>query len=92
MAGQNVDRYIMDAKASQSVLELRAAFNKVESVASFLAYHPRPANEPDPLDAMFNYTPAESYSLRVVFEALNAARVDLDDTINNVGRQLTGLE
>ena len=82
----------MNAKASQAVLELRSAFQKVEAVASYLAYHPQPANEPDPLIALFGYTEAEAYALRVVFEALDASRTSLNNTINNVARQITGLE
>ena len=90
--GREVNVYMMNDKAFAAITELRSAFQKVEAINAFLGYHPRPSGQPDPLDEMFNYTPADSYALRVIFEQLEVKRAEMDTLLNDTARQLTGLE
>lgn len=89
--GNEVNKGIFDYKLFTAIVELRTAFEKIDALAAFLAVNPRPQGQPDPLDAKFSYTPAESYLARNTVESLQAARVSLDGVFNDA-RQITGLE
>lgn len=89
--GYEVNKGILDTKSAQAVLALRAAFEKVESIAEWLADHPKDGDT-EPLTAEpFNYSTDEAYALRLYFETFNTVRTD-NTAAFDAGRKMTGLE
>lgn len=104
MAGANVTRNDLDYAISQAVIDIRQAFRKVDSIATFLNNHPANDNPdldllkaplpnagtPDATGTGFGYTDDEAYLIRIVFEQLSALRTNALPTLD-LGRKLTGL-
>lgn len=104
MAGFEVTRPQLDAKAAEAVVAVREAFQKVQTLFEFLGNLPSDTPGGDPLtlstvpeDPMapnsasgkYGYTADEAYLLRYVFTTLNA--IDIEPVLHT-GRKLTGLE
>lgn len=91
--GYEVNKGILDTKSAQAVLAMRAAFEKVESIAEWLADHPVPAEGgTDPLTTdPYNYTTDEAYAIRLYFETFNTVRTN-NAAAFDAGRKMTGLE
>jgi hypothetical protein len=88
--GLEVTKQGLDMAAAQAVLDLRRALDKHESIAAWLANHPKTeANEP--LVTEFGYDEDEAYALRLYFEGVENIRVTNPNLIA-VGRKMTGLE
>lgn len=88
--GLDVNKQVLDMKAAQAVLELRAALDKTEAIAKWLANHPVVSGT-DPLIADFGYTADEAYVLRLYFESVDGIRTNNSNLIDT-GRKMTGLE
>lgn len=88
--GYYVDKNTIDMKAAQVAKTLQVAFEQVETLDKWLALHPV-NNGKDPLVEQFLYTVDEAYSLRVFFESMSALRAS-NESVFDIGRQLTGLE
>lgn len=90
MLGYEVNKGILDARCAEAVLDLRAAFDKIESIAIWLANNPTDGTT-DPLVATYGYTSDEAYALRLYFETFNNVRTSNSSTLD-IGRHMTGLE
>lgn len=90
MLGQEVQTHTINYKSSETVLDLRRAFDKVEILAKWLANQQVVAGN-DPLVTVFNYTADEAYLLRTTFEQLEALRLG-NLSLFETARKLTGLE
>lgn len=90
MAGLDVNRNLLDMRAADAVLQVRNAFDRVESVAKWLVNTPS-VEGVDPLVADFGYTEDEAYLIRYVFETLENLRVS-NAALSETARKLTGLE
>jgi 4-hydroxy-3-methylbut-2-en-1-yl diphosphate synthase IspG/GcpE len=88
--GLEVTKQVLDVKAAQAVLKLRAAFEDTEDIAKWLSNHPV-VEGVDPLISDFGYTTDEAYILRFYFESFDAIRINNGNVID-VGRKITGLE
>jgi len=88
--GLEVDKGSLDNKTAQAVLEMRNAFEKVESIAKWLANNPV-INTVDPLIEVYGYNVDEAYVLRFYFEGVDALRVN-NLNLLETGRKMTGLE
>lgn len=103
MAGLQVNRGLLDMKASEAVLAVREAIKKVQTIAAYLATVPVGADGVDPLTAApvdgqtgqvssapaFGYTAAEAQNIRFVFNTLASMNIQ---PVLDAGRKLTGLE
>jgi hypothetical protein len=89
--GYTVDKGTLDAKAAQAALELRAAFEKSNIIANYLALFPFTAPAPDPIIANLGYTADEAAALRTVFSGFDSAYTTLAFNFATA-RQITGLE
>lgn len=90
MLGYRVDKEVVDARVAQTALELRSAFDKVETVNKWLSNVPV-VEGVDPLVENFNYTADEAYALRVYFETFDGIRT-ANASAFDTGRKMTGLE
>lgn len=88
--GLYVDKGTLDMKSAQTVLQLRAAFDEVESIAKWLANHPNGGTDPLTQEP-YNYSADEAYALRSYFETFDAVRTT-NATTFDTGRKMTGLE
>lgn len=88
--GYDVNKGTLDMKAASAVIELRDAFEHVETVAKWLANHPKDGDT-EPLVIDFGYTADEAYVLRIFFETFESVRIANDNTFE-IGRKITGLE
>lgn len=89
--GFDVTKQMLDQKAAQAVIAVRAALERVEAIQSWLANHPVVDNV-DPLTAEpFSYSADEAYALRLYFGTVDGIRTS-NQTISDVGRKMTGLE
>lgn len=93
MAGMQVDRFMLDSKAADAVLDLRRAFDKVEHIAKWLTNNPaKPAADGgDPLISEFGYSEDDAYVVRVVFQNFDTVRVDNANNFD-IASKLTGLD
>lgn len=89
MLGYTVNKAVLDSKAADTVIAVREAFEKVETMASWLVNNPKDGND-DPLVDDFDYTEDEAYALRLYFETMNTVRLN-NVNMANVGRKMTGL-
>lgn len=87
--GYEVTKPILDSKCAEAVLALRAAFDKIDIISSWLGNHPVVDNI-DPLVSEFDYTVDEAYALRLYFETFESIRVSNANTFD-IGRKMTGL-
>lgn len=90
MAGNEVNRSVIDIRTGEAVLSLRAAFDRVENVAKFLANNPSDGAN-DPLITTFGYTADEAYVIRLVFQSFESIRISNANTFD-IARKLTGLD
>ncbi|AWN05184.1 hypothetical protein SEA_HOTFRIES_16 [Streptomyces phage HotFries] len=88
--GLSVDQSTFNMKAAQAVLELRAALDKHEAIAAWLANHPV-VDAVDPLVTEFGYNADDAYAIRLYFEGVENIRVT-NSNLTSVGRKFTGLE
>jgi hypothetical protein len=88
--GLEVSKQGLDMSVAQAVLDLRRALDKHESIAAWLANHPKTETN-EPLVSEFGYTDDEAYALRMYFEGVDAIRINNPNLIA-VGRKMTGLE
>ena len=88
--GLEVSKPVLDMKAAQAVLQLRAALDAHETVAAWLGNHPV-VEAVDPLIEEFGYTADEAYVLRFYFEGVDQIRTANPNLIST-GRKMTGLE
>jgi hypothetical protein len=99
MAGNAVNKGILDQKAANAIINLRNSLDEVDTVFEFLRTIP---NTPlvegvtehteltEPLMAEpFGYTADEAYLIRYLFENLHGLPVQ---GLMEAGRKLTGLE
>ena len=90
MAGLEVSRQGIDQKVGESLLMLRQALDKSESIAKWIA-NQAVVNGEDPLVTIYGYDEDEAYLLRLVYEQIETLRtgsLELQET----ARKLTGLE
>lgn len=89
MAGLEVSRALLDAKAAEALLELRNAYDKATVVRGWLELHPIDTDGTDPLTVEpFSYTATEASNIRTVFDQLGKLQID---TLADLARPLTGL-
>lgn len=90
--GFDVTKQALDAKVAQTALQLRSAFEKIETITKWLANHPNNGTDPDPLTLEpFNYSDDEAYAMRLYFTTFDGVRTTQASTFD-VGRKMTGLE
>ena len=90
--GFDVTKQMLDAKVAQAALQLRSAFEHIDTINSWLENHPVPNGTADPLTLEpFGYTSDEAYAMRVYFQTFSTLREDNAATFD-VGRKMTGLE
>lgn len=90
MLGVDVSQYTINAKASDAVMSLRLAFDKVETFSKWLALNPN-TPETDPLVEKFGFTVDEAYLLRLFFQNFETVRLETAAQLE-IGRNMTGLE
>lgn len=89
--GYEVNSSVLNSKVAEAVIDLREAFENVETIAKWLTNHPNVEGS-DPLtSAPFNYTADEAYALRVYFENFETVRI-ANAANFDIGRKMTGLE
>lgn len=90
--GYEVNKGILDQKAGEAVLSLRAALDQIENVAGWLNNNPNEGATPetDPLVTDFGYTTDEAYVLRIFFETVSQLRI-ANASVIEIGRKMTGL-
>lgn len=90
--GFDVTKQALDAKVAQAALQLRSAFEKIETITKWLANHPNNGTDPDPLTLdPFLYSADEAYAMRLYFETFDSVRTANASTFDT-GRKMTGLE
>jgi len=95
MLGIQVDRNTIDRKASAAVLNLRSAFEQVETINEWLTNNPTTTDGSgstvDPLINTYQYSSDEAYALRLFFQTTDGIRTANQSTWD-IGRKMTGLE
>jgi len=89
MLGNEVSVYTLNNTVASAAINLREAFDKIETIAKWLENHPNDGGN-DPLVNQFGYSADEAYVLRVYFETLNTVRINNEATFE-LGRKMTGL-
>lgn len=90
--GFDVTKPMLDAKVAQAALQLRSAFEHIETITMWLANHPNNGTDPDPLTLEpFSYSVDEAYAMRLYFTTFDGVRTTNQSTFD-VGRKMTGLE
>jgi hypothetical protein len=90
--GFDVTKQMLDMKVAQAALQLRSAFEHIETINVWLSNHPNDGTNPDPLTLEpFGYSSDEAYAMRLYFQTFDGVRTANQSTFD-VGRKMTGLE
>ena len=87
---QEVTKQVVEAKAAEAILLLRHAFGKVKVFRDWLADNPG-YDADSYLVKELGFDEGMAYSLHLVFDELDSARIDLAPTMA-VARKFTALE
>ena len=88
--GFNVTPDMLNTKVAQAALQLRHAFENIETIKVWLDNHPDGGTDPLTQEP-FNYTADDAYAMRLFFQNWNQIR--MDNAANfDLGRKMTGLE
>ena len=88
--GFDVTKEMLNAKVAQAALQLRNAFENIETVKLWLDNHPGGGTDPLTQEP-YNFSEDEAYAMRLYFQNWNQVRADNAANFD-LGRKMTGLE